>query len=81
MCASFCEHAWPLCPVRSDVHGMKEAIGEEEYLRWIIYYHEKQEALVLCCVQCMGGAQRATCWACARRWMKYRAGMELPWTA
>ncbi len=30
----------------SDVKGMTEAIGIDDYLRWIIYYHEQQEAFV-----------------------------------
>ena len=25
---------------------MTEAIGEEDYLKWVIYYHERQEAMV-----------------------------------
>jgi high-affinity Fe2+/Pb2+ permease len=28
---------------------MTESIGEEDFLRWVIFYHERQEALVRGC--------------------------------
>ena len=34
---------------RSDLPGLRDAVGEEELLRWIAYYHERQELKVRQC--------------------------------
>ena len=36
---------WLAAP-HSDLKGIVEAIGEEAFLQWIIYYHERQEQVV-----------------------------------